>query len=87
MITTYTYTIPCSCCGDLITVTGKRYCSGACKVKAFRDTEVQTLSHDIETPSTVITEPKKIKKTKTVKTKDIEPCRHGLMYCRECKEE
>lgn len=84
MITTYTYTIPCSCCGELIQVTGKRYCSGACKVKAFRDTEVQTQAHDIETPSTVITEPKKKRIAKTVTTKAIEPCRHGLMYHTDC---
>lgn len=77
MITTYTYTIPCSCCGTDIQVTGKRYCSGACKIKGFRDTEAQTQRHDIKTSSTVITKPKK---THVLKTKTIEPCIHGLTY-------
>jgi len=48
MVTEYTYTIPCSCCTKSIIVTGKRFCSGACKVKAFRDKEIRTQEIDIE---------------------------------------
>lgn len=37
MVTTYTIEVPCSYCGKIRQVKLKGYCSGSCKVKAFRD--------------------------------------------------
>lgn len=36
MVTTYLVEVPCSYCGKMRQVKLKGYCSGSCKVKAFR---------------------------------------------------
>jgi hypothetical protein len=60
MITTYTIEVPCSCCGKMRQVKLKGYCSGSCKVKAFREkNNVQEIVYNETVVSPVITKKSK----------------------------
>ena len=60
MITTYTIEVPCSCCGKMRQVKLKGYCSGSCKVKAFREkNNVQEIVYNETVISPVVTKKSK----------------------------
>ena len=48
MVTEYLIRIPCSKCGKIIEKKVKTYCSGACKVAAYRDKEVSSKEYDVD---------------------------------------
>lgn len=60
MVTTYTIEVPCSYCGKMRQVKLKGYCSGSCKVKAFREkNNVQEVVYNETVVSPVITKKSK----------------------------